>query len=94
MFDRFDFLTRQGDKAFRNDIMLISQDWSEMMEQVSCPVKIAHGVLDKVVLIDGVRGFAAKHDQCELFEVNGAGQLVLNQEPELVFGALAGILKN
>lgn len=93
IFDRFDFVTRQGHQAFHTDLVHVSSDWSGLMEQVRCPLSIVHGVHDQVVLIDGVRQFAARHAQCDLSVSEKSGQLILSNEPDLVLDRLEQLVR-
>ncbi len=93
IFDRFEFVTRQGHQAFQSDLVQVSSDWSHLMEQVRCPLSIVHGVHDQAVLIEGVRQFAARHAQCDLNVSENSGQLILSNEPDLVLDRLEQLIR-
>jgi pimeloyl-ACP methyl ester carboxylesterase/DNA-binding CsgD family transcriptional regulator len=84
----YNFAIAQGFRAFQIDAMQVTGDWSEWMEQVSCPVILVHGVHDPVVRIDSVREFARRYNNCTLVESTVSGQLVLSSEPALVLDQL------
>ena len=92
MFEKFHFVTRQGPQAFQTDLALVSGDWSELMESVSCPLTIVHGAQDKVVLIEGVRAFAERWPTVTLHEAPDAGQLVFYRETARVMDLLEPML--
>lgn len=92
IFDRFDFVTQQGHQAFHTDLVQVSSDWSHLMEQVRCPLSIVHGVHDQVVLIDGVRQFAARYSRYDLNVSEKSGQLILSNEPDLVLDRLEQLI--
>jgi len=93
MFDRFDFVTRQGHQAFASDLKIVSSDWSHLMEQMRCPLSIVHGSHDQVVLLGGVQAFAAHYSHCELHVSVHSGQLVLFSDTELVFDTLERLIR-
>lgn len=88
LYERYRFVTVQGENAFKTDIMLASSDWSALMDKLECSMSIVHGAHDKVVLVDGVRGFADKHPNCQLTVLEDAGQLVLLTDPQIVLDHL------
>lgn len=88
IYERFRFMTQQGIHAFKTDIVPLSSDWSQRMDDVDCPLRIVHGALDKVVLVDGVRQFANTNDTIELVVQPDAGQLILSSHPDQVLDQL------
>ncbi len=84
----YNFAIAQGFRAFQIDAMQVTRDWSERMEQVTCPVILVHGVHDPVVRIGSVRDFARRCKKCTLVESADSGQLVLARDPALVFDQL------
>ena len=82
------FAIAQGFRAFQIDAMQVTGNWSELMERISCPVILVHGVHDPVVRINSVRDFACRYDNCTLVESAISGQLILAHEPALVFNQL------
>lgn len=88
LYERYRFITVQGEDAFKTDIMLVSSDWSALMEKLKCPISIVHGAHDNVVLVDGVRAFADKHPNCNLEVLEDAGQLLFLTDPTVVLDHL------
>ncbi|MGB0440207.1 MAG: alpha/beta fold hydrolase, partial [Paracoccaceae bacterium] len=89
LLKRFEFATMQGYRAFYNDILRVSSDWSALTARVRCPVLFCHGAQDNVVLIDGVRRFASTLLQARLCILDTAGQLIWTQEPDQVLTSVA-----
>lgn len=87
MRQRFDFVTRQGHRAFEIDVLQVASDWSDLARRTALPVGLVHGRHDRVVLIGGVEALA-RTLKAPLVVSETSGQLVLNHRPELVFDML------
>ena len=90
---RFEFVTRQGATAFLTDVELVSSDWSHLAEGLECPLTLLHGEDDRIVLLDGVKRFAATRSGTALHVVPDCGQLVLFREIDRVFDLLESPMK-
>ena len=92
LYNGYLFAISQGHTAFQLDAMEVTKDWSDIVEKIRCPIVLAHGKHDPVVRINSVRDFARRTDNCQLFESPESGQLILANEPGLIFSALDELL--
>ncbi len=85
---RYHFLSKQGHSAFSVDAKQISCDWRGLINSVSCPITLIHGTEDFVFKVNAVREMAGKIKNCKLIEIENAGQLLLNAQPDVVLDQL------
>lgn len=92
MLERFEFVTRQGHRAFLTDILQISQDWRALAEQVTCETLLLHGSRDHVVVVDGAKAFADAAPHRRLEVLHECGQLLLTEAPERVVDMIGALV--
>jgi pimeloyl-ACP methyl ester carboxylesterase len=74
------------------DMMYCVRDWSDLAQATvaaGVPVTHVHGTEDPTIMIEDARRFCDRFDGIDLVAVDGAGQLVLFDRPEVVFGEVA-----
>jgi len=87
--DGYHFAISQGYKAFEIDSYHAVRNWSDVVQQSTCPIMLVHGRHDIVIAATSIEIFAERFkDRTKLVMVEDAGQLVLYAKPELVFEQL------
>lgn len=92
------FAVAQGHETFQRESVLVTSNWDNYVDRITCPVTYIHGVHDGVVAIDSVREFVQRHPQISLVEKGDFGQLMLYGHPaeigESIIAALRGAAPN
>lgn len=84
------FAVNQGYRGFEIDSYHVVRDWSANAEDTPCPIDLVHGSADPVVSFASVEDFARRLGQrCRLHRIEGAGQLILHDRPDVILDCLA-----
>lgn len=86
------FTAQQGQKAFEVDSLVVTKDWSRLVDGSNIPVRLLHGAEDKVVDILSVQEFVApRANRISLRILENTGQLVRYKNPDAVIEEICTI---
>lgn len=86
------FTAQQGPKAFEIGSLNIVQDWSDIVDGSTVPIRMLAGESDPVVSLSSVRAFAAqRRDRVSLEVLEDTGQLILYKRPDLVIREICAL---
>ena len=83
--------TRQGHRGFETEMWHAVRDWTGMLHASPVEFTLLHGTRDQVVKIEDVEALCARLAGGRLIAVPGKGQLMLHDDPALVFGIIQAI---
>lgn len=90
----YPIISRQGHAHMSRDIILQTTKWGQVIQNISCPVTLVHGETDTAYVLSTVQSFSDTHQGMSCIPVKGAGQLVLYQNPSIVFEALHSLAQH
>ncbi|MFP1633475.1 alpha/beta fold hydrolase [Zhengella sp. ZM62] len=83
--------TRQGHCGFETEMWHAVRDWSSILRAASVDFTLLHGTRDDVVQIGDVEALCARLACARLVAVRDKGQLMLHDDPALVFGIIQAL---
>lgn len=72
----------QGVDALLDDTSLILADWSGIIRDLQCPVRLLHGTDDSVFKPEVMQAYCEGHSDFELTVLPGMGQLMIYSDPQ------------
>lgn len=88
----FQKTTKQGYDSFTNELMLASGDWQYLIDDCLCPVHNLVGQYNLHYTADVMQAFAAGRNNFNVEVVENAAHLLLYQQPDRVFEAVADMI--
>ncbi len=85
----FKTTVRQGYDSFTHELTLITANWQYLLDQTSCPVKLLVAEHNISYPPELIQAYIKDHPSLELEIIPGTGHLLLYQNPDSVFAAVA-----
>ncbi|WP_407495973.1 serine aminopeptidase domain-containing protein [Pseudooceanicola sp. MF1-13] len=86
------FSVAQGHRAFEIDSRHVVDDWTDMVNASTAPIRIVHGESDPVVSCTSVKDFADRHsDRSQITTLPDIGQLLFYRRPDAVIDAIRSL---
>ncbi|HRX73298.1 MAG TPA: alpha/beta fold hydrolase [Hyphomonas sp.] len=87
-----DFMVQNGPEGFISEFSLLAWPWEALLEKPLPSIRMLHGSMDSNYRAEKMAALAAKHKSIELTLVDGAGELLAFQHPELVADAIIAMI--
>lgn len=83
----------QGVDALLDDTSLILSDWSELVDQIGCPVHLLHGTDDSIFQAEIIRKFCDRRPGFNLTVLPEMGQLMIYADPARIASLVSNRLE-